>query len=184
MRALLAILLAVPLQADAGRYVGDDTSGSLKFDMAASLHDVPGEAKSFTTELLVEDKVTGKVVVQAKQMTTGIGVRDTRMYEYCLETDKYPTIEFQVRGITGDSAGFLSEGGTGDVTLLGTLKVRSTERDVTIPATYTWTQEGLYLEGKKDIKWTDFGVPDPSIVISKLDPKMAVSFQMSLKQSL
>ena len=184
MHALLAILLAMPAQAETGRYVGDDTSGSLKFDMEASLHDVPGQAKSFTTELLLDEKVTGKVVVQTKSMTTGIGVRDTRMYEYCLETDKYPTIEFKVRGITGDTEGFHSEGGTGKVDLHGTLMVRSTQRDVTIPATYTWIEEGLYLEGKKDIKWTDFGVPDPSIVISKLDPKMAVRFEMTLKKSL
>ena len=171
MRALLAILLALPLQAEAGRYVGDDSSGKLNFDMEASLHKVPGEAKSFSAELKLEEGVTGKVVVQAKGMTTGIGVRDTRMYEYCLDTDKYPTIEFQVRGVTGDSTGLLSEGGTGEVKLHGSLKVRSTSREVVIPATYTWTEEGLYLKGSKDLKWTDYGVPDPSILISKLDPK-------------
>jgi polyisoprenoid-binding protein YceI len=183
MRALLAILLAAPLQAEAGRFVGDDNSGTLNFDMEASLHKVPGVAKSFTTELQIDEKVTGKVVVQAKSMTTGIGVRDSRMYSYCLDADKFPTIEFQVRGMTGDTEGLRSEGGSGEVKLHGSLKVRSTTREVVIPATYTWTEEGLYLEGSKELKWTDFGVPDPSIVISTLDPKMAISFAMTLHKS-
>ena len=183
MRALLVILLACPLQAEAGRYVGDDTSGFLKFDMEASLHAVPGTAKSFTTEINLAESITGKIVVQAKGMTTGIRVRDTRMYEYCLDADKYPTIEFEVRGATGDTEGMLSEGGSGTVNLHGSLKVRSTQREVVIPITYTWTEEGLHLAGNKELKWTDFGVPDPSIVISTLYPKVAVSFDMSLHKS-
>jgi len=183
MRALIAILLVLPLQAAADRYVGDDTSGTLKFDMEASLHSVAGKAKSFTTELTLGESITGKLVVQSRGLTTGIGVRDTRMYEYCLDADQYPTIEFQVRGVTGDTTGLLSEYGAGKVNLHGSLKVRSTTREAVIPVSYTWTEEGLYLEGSKEIKWTDFGVPDPSILISKLDPKIAVSFDVSLHKS-
>lgn len=183
MHALLAILLAVPLQAEAGRFVGDDSSGTLVFDMDASLHKVPGEAKSFTTVLQLDEKVTGKVVVQAKGMTTGIGVRDSRMYDYCLNADQFPTIEFQVRGTTGDTDGLRSESGSGEVNLHGSLRVRSTTREVVIPATYTWTEEGLNLEGSKELNWNDFGVPDPSILISKLDPIMAVKFSMTLQKS-
>jgi polyisoprenoid-binding protein YceI len=183
MRALLFILLALPLPAEAGRYVGDDSSGSLKFDMEATAHKVPGTARSFTTEINLTESITGKVVVQSRGLTTGIGVRDIRMYDYCLAADKFPTIEFEVRGATGDTAGMLSEGGSGSINLHGTLKVRSTAREVVIPVTYTWTQEGLSLEGTKEIKWTDYGVPDPSIILSRLDPKIAISFDMNLHKS-
>ncbi len=183
MHALIAILLALPHEAAADRYVGDDTSGTVKFDMEASLHEIPGEAKSFTTEISVEEKLTGKVVIQAKSLTTGIGVRDTRMYEFCLESDKFPTIVFEVRGATGDTAGILSQEGSGMVSLHGSLKVRSTSRELVIPTAYTWKDGELHLQGDQVIKWTDYGVPDPSIVISKLEPKMAISFDVNLHKS-
>ena len=184
MRALLAILLAMPLSAQAGRYIGDDTVGTINFDMQASLHGVPGSANSFTTELNLAEAVTGKMVVQGNSITTGIGVRDKRMYEYCLETDKFPTIEFIVRGTKGDTEGLLSKAGSGKVDLHGQLKIRSTTRDVVIPASYTWTEGKLQLAGQKQVKWTDYGVPDPSIIISKLQPEIDVRFNVELQEGL
>lgn len=180
MHTLFAILLGLPLPAEAGRYVGDDSSGALNFDMEASMHSVEGKANSFSAELQLQQSVTGKFVVQAKGLTTGIGVRDTRMYQYCLDADKFPTIEFEVRGATGDTTGLLSEAGSGQVKLHGSLKVRSTSREVVVPVNYTWTEDGLSLQGAKKINWTDYGVPDPSILISTLYPKMAISFDLNL----
>jgi polyisoprenoid-binding protein YceI len=182
MRMLLAILLAAPLSAHAGRFIGDDTSGSIHFEMEASLHRVPGTVTSFTTELNLKDSITGKVVVQGAGIKTGIGVRDKRMYSFCLETDRFPTIEFEVRGAKGDTEGLLSKEGTGSVNLHGQLKIRSTTRDVVIPATYTWSDGQLQLSGTKQIKWTDYGVPDPSILISTLYPDVSVSFDMRLHE--
>jgi polyisoprenoid-binding protein YceI len=184
MRTLLAILLASPLSAQAERYVGDDATGSISFGMNATLHEVGGTASSFTTELNLDEAITGLMVVQGTGLKTGIGVRDKRMYTYCLETDKYPTIEFTIRGAKGDTTGLISKSGSGTIELHGKLKVRSTSRDVVIPTQYNWTETGLQLKGTKQIKWTDFGVPDPSIVISTLYPEVAVDFDLNLREGL
>jgi len=182
MSVLLTTWIALSSFAYADRYVGDDTKGSLKFDMVASLHDVPGEATSFTSELTLDDNVTGKLVIQGGGMKTGIGVRDKRMYSFCLETDKFPVIEFVIRGATGDIDGLKSKSGTGTVNLHGQLKIRSTTREVQVPAQYTWNGEDLSLKGDTEIKWSDYGVPDPSIVISTLFPEIKLTFDLNMSK--
>jgi hypothetical protein len=179
---LTVALISLPF-ASADRFVGDDTKGSLDMAMVASLHDVPVEATSFTTELIIEDGITGKMVVQANSLKTGIGVRDSKMYEYCLSTDKYPVVTFEIRGATGDVDGLKSQKGTGTVNLHGQLTVRSTTRDLVVPTTYTWKEGGVHLKGAADLKWSDYGVPDPSIMISKLYPEIKLSFAVDLTKS-
>lgn len=183
MTALSAIWLGSGMAWAGERMSGDDTAGSVNFDMVASLHPVKGQAKSFTAELFLTPQPTGKVVFQARQLTTGLGVRDNRMYNYCLDADRYPTVEFTIRGAAGDVEGLRSRKGSGSLLLKGALKVRSTERDIEVPATYTWTAGQLKLVGSQEIKWTDYGVPDPSIVISRLYPEVAVQFDLQLKES-
>ena len=183
MNLFFTLFLLLSNIARADRYIGDDASGTLTFDMSASLHDIKSQATSYTSELIIGEQVTGKLVVQALGLKTGIGVRDKRMYNFCLSSDQYPTIEFTVRGATGDLAGLSSGQGSGSVNLHGQLKVRSTTRDVQIPVKYTWADGTLQLKGAKQIKWTDYSVPDPSIVISKLAPEIHLSFNMKLVKS-
>ncbi len=183
MLALLTAALLSLQAANADRFAGDDTKGSLDMEMVASLHDVPVEANSFTTELIIGEDITGKLVVQANSLKTGIGMRDSKMYEYCLETDKYPTVTFEMRGVTGDAEGLKSKKGTGKIKLHGKLTVRSTTRDIAVPTTYTWKDEQLHLKGTAELKWTDYGVPDPSILISTLYPEIKLSFDLALDKA-
>ena len=57
-------------------------------------------------------------------------------------------------------------------------------RGIVIPATYSWTDNKLQLTGQKQVKWTSYGVPDPSIIISKLHPEIDVRFDLELHESL
>ena len=183
MHLLITIWLSLVSTASADRFTADNTSGEVKFALNSTLHVVPGDATSFTTELNVDEGVTGKLVVQAESIKTGIGVRDQRMYDYCLDTKKYPTIVFEVRGITGNEEGFKSKEGSGSVNLHGQLSIRSTTRDLVVPATYTWTDGAVAIAGTSSLTWTDFGVPDPSIMISKVQPKMELNFDLNMKKA-
>ena len=185
MFALSALTLTIHLAtapAFAERFSGDNSTGKLSFDMEASLHEVPGEAKSFTGELKFDEEITGKWEVQSSQLTTGIGIRDSKMYSFCLEADKFPTIVFNVNAVRGDVDGLRSKSGEGSVTLHGQLKIRSTTRDIEIPTKYNWEEGKLNLDGGTTIKWTDFGVPDPSIAISTLYPDVKIGFDFDLTE--
>lgn len=184
MHLLLTACLSLISVASADRFTADNAAGTVQFTLDSTLHEVPGDATSFTSELLVEDKVTGKLVIQAESIKTGIGVRDSRMYDFCLDSKTYPTIVFEVRDITGDGETFQSRQGEGTVNLHGQLTIRSTTRDLVIPAQFKWNDAGLNLNGQTQINWKDFGVPDPSIMISKVQPSMKLRFDFAMKKAL
>lgn len=183
MSALIA-LVALTGAADATRYAFDDTKGELTFDLVASLHNIEGKASSFMGELDIgADSPTGKIVIQSSQLTTDLSVRDARMHEFCLSTEQYPTIELRVGATTGDVRGLNSGRGSGTIELRGQITIRSTSRDVVLPVSYSWEGDQVRIVGNHQLKWTDYGVPDPSILISTLYPEVNLQLNVLLNES-
>ncbi len=148
--------------------------------MSSSLHDFDGKAKSFKGSLDT-DAGTGSLTVDASSLTTELGPRDSKMHSFCLESSSNPKIELDVTSIGGDLAGLQSGAGAGSISLNGTLTIRGYYDDVSIPTEYSWEGDELTLKGKLRMSWKTYGVPDPSIVISKLDPSMKVKFKVKMK---
>ncbi|MCB9759816.1 MAG: YceI family protein [Alphaproteobacteria bacterium] len=183
MLSTLSLLTAMTLPAHAERYAFDDTTGAVGYHMVATLHEIDGQAPNFSGELFIGKggDHTGTLTVQTPAMTTGLSVRDDRMHEYVLAVTEYPTLTFKMGAIGGDVAGLDSGQGSGQVLLRGQLTIRTSTRDVEIPATYTWQGDKVVLEGRYDMKWTSFGLPDPSIMISTLYPDMTVNFKVTAR---
>jgi polyisoprenoid-binding protein YceI len=120
----------------------------------------------------------GALDIATASMSTGSGPRDARMLAYCLEAPRFPTIHFSLTTITGDVAALKAGGPAGTVTLVGALTIRDVTRTVSVPASFSYDATGLKLSGRYDLKWGDFGVPDPSVVIATLAPDMYVSFDI------
>ena len=184
MRIINLLVLLASLswstQAEATKYTFDQSGGSLTFHNTASLHGIDGVAKNFSGSL---DSAagTGVLVVQTKSMTTNLGPRDKKMHEYCLESDKFPTIEFKVTGLGNGADGLKARAASGKVVLNGSLKIRDTSKSISVPTTFTASGDDLTLKGKFDFSWKDYNVPDPSILISTLYPDMSVKFSLKLK---
>jgi len=172
-----AVFLMMGASAEAKTYTFSQSGSSVKFFNKASLHGIEGKAKSFGGTL-DSDSLTGSLVVKTASMTTDLGPRDKKMHEFCLESVKFPAITFDVKSIEGGEA-LQSGEGSGKVTLVGTLKIRDATKTVRVAADYAFVDTGLKLTGRYDFKWTDYGVPDPSIIISKLYPEMNVQFTLN-----
>ena len=179
--SLILGLLALAPSAEAASYAFNQGGGSVKFFNTASLHGIEGKAKTFSGSLDT-DAGTGQLVVNTASMTTDLGPRDTKMHEFCLESAKYPKITFSVTSIDGGDA-LKSGEGSGSVTLKGTLTIRAVSKPAAIKTSYSFGADGLSLKGRHDFKWSDFGVPDPSIFISTLYPDMNVQFDVKAKAS-
>lgn len=176
MVALLLLLSSA--HAASLAFTGADSTVS--FHNAASLHEFSGKAKTFSGTIDTT-ALTGQLTITTSAMTTFLGPRDDKMRSYCLETSRFPAITFTVSSITGSVDGIKAGSGTGSVTLVGKLTIRDVTRDVQIPATYTWEGGSLRLKGNYAMKWTDYNVPDPSILISTLYPDMSVNFDILAK---
>ena len=120
----------------------------------------------------------GRLEVTVTELSTGSGPRDARMQSYCLESARFPTVVFDVATITGDTAALRAGDGTGTLTLIGSLTIRDVTMPATVPASFTYTAGVLRLSGRYDMDWTAFGVPDPGVIISALDPHMYVTFDI------
>jgi len=182
MHLLFAIWLSAVLPSNAERYSTDNGSSKVRFDVGSTLHNVPADITRFTAELEIKDTISGKLTVQSDSITTGIGVRDKRLYSYCLSTDQYPTIDFNIRSVSGDTEAFQGASGSGTITLHGALKIRSTTKDFAVPAQFTWNETGVALKGTTPLSWSDFGIPDPSILISKVEPVLNLEFDLNLEK--
>ena len=143
---------------------------------ASTLGDFEGVAP-FTGHLDTS-ALKGELSIDAGALTTENGPRDTRMHAYCLESTRFPAITFHVIAITGDAAVLKSGAGSGTIALTGPLTIRDVTKTVSVPASFTWDGATLRLNGRYDLKWADYGVPDPGIVISALDPNMYVTFDL------
>lgn len=165
---LIASLLAAPLDLAA-------TDGRISVRCLASLHEFDTRVGRFTGSL---DPLTGRgrLQVEVASLSTGLGPRDSRMLYYALDVGTFPELAFVVDRLEGDPVA--AGAGSGNLTLVGALTIRGTTRSVEVPARYTWEGEALRLTGRQELTWTDYGVPDPSVVLSTLSPELRVDFDV------
>ena len=132
---LLALALGmpapVPAQTEARVSPGRVKTGTLSFDGHGTPGDFVGTTSTISGEMTGGDSlgaVRGWVEAPVKTITTGNGRRD-RDVNKSMESDKYPTIRFDLGGVS-------SAAGTGDsvpVTLRGRLAIHGVTRDVSLP---------------------------------------------------
>jgi polyisoprenoid-binding protein YceI len=184
MFSLLTMLLIQPVHAD--RYAFDDSSGTVSFDMVATLHEIHGLVQNFSGELHTDlgRENPASLSIQASSMTTQLGIRDSRMHGYVLAIESFPTVEIQVHTLGGDVEALASGQGAGTIALKGRMTVRSSTREVSIPAFFRFRDDGtLVLRGEYGLDWTDFNLPDASIAISTLQPRINVAFEVVARKT-
>lgn len=168
--SFLSSLFAAPL-------LFGSADGTIGFQATATLHSFEGKASVFDGTFDPET-LTGTVSISAGSLSTRLGPRDERMREYCLEVEKYPIILYTVTSATGALEPLRTGSGSGGLNLDGTLQIRDQSRPVRIAANYSWENGALHLRGSYTLKWSDFGIPDPSIAISTLLPDLTVRFDL------
>jgi polyisoprenoid-binding protein YceI len=151
--------------------------GAVGFEAHATLHDFEGRAGAFDGTLDTS-ALTGTLAVPVASLTTGIGARDARMRGESLDAARFPQVRFTVDRIEGDTAIVRGQAGSGSVTLVGALTVRDVTRPLRVMATVSREGDGLRLRGRHEVRWDDFGVPDPSVLVARLDPTIFVVFDV------
>lgn len=157
-------------------------SGRLGFELDTSIRPVTGQALGFAGTVDT-DTLTGTFTVDATALTTGFGPQDSRMLSTCLEVTRFPSIQLVVASMEGDIAGLRRGAGTGALTLAGTLAIRDVVRELRVPVTYAWEGEDLRLKGRQAIRWADWGIPDPSILLAEVRPEVAILFDLVARPS-
>lgn len=177
MRALyVALLLAVAVPLPAQRPIPDGTlrEGTLSFDGRATVGDFIGTTSEITGEMRGGAElaaVRGWVEAPVKSLKTGNGRRD-RDLNKSMETDKYPTMRFDLAGVT-------ATGQRGDATLAtlhGTLLIHGVSRKVALPAAVTLGTDAIRLRSDFPMNLKDYKIGGLSKALGmlKMDENIVV----------
>lgn len=118
------------------------------------------------------DTVT--VVVPLGKIDTGIELRNKHMREKYLETGKFPNAELVVK--KGDIK-VPSSGGTMD----GNLTIRGKTKAVKVKYSASDKGGNIAVEGSMNIRFTDFGIEEPSFMGASVKPDIQIAANFSVK---
>jgi len=146
-----------------------------------------GKTSKVTGTLVYDDKtgavVSGKVQVDLATLDSGNGLRDTRMRNEFLQTDKYPSANFVLKSVDGFPAftewkewGVQQKG-----KITGDLTVHNITRPVSFEANALYTGKELQLSGKGLIKMTDFGITPPSLFLVTVEDTVTLEITAVIK---
>jgi polyisoprenoid-binding protein YceI len=115
--------------------------------------------------------------IQVKTFDTDWDSRDERLQE-CMASDTYPLASFTSSRLSDNcKPSVIDIAGKCAGTLTGIITIRDVSKEVALPISITKGQESYLISGELPLRWADYNIEDPSILIAKLDPIVAISYE-------
>ena len=170
---MIATLVLAAVVAGPGAYAVDPGRSEAGFDLKATMHTVHGITRDVrgTVRLTVESDgalgLQGKITVNAASLDTDNKRRDAKMHGETLDVARFPSLVLEPERFT--PSGPPVADGPMPGRLIGKLTIRGVTRPVTIDASVTpGAGHAIDVEGRFDVTWGEFGVPDPSFGFIKI----------------
>ena len=172
----------LPLVAQATPVDGQLKQGTLSFDGSATTGDFTGTTTTMTGQMTGGadlGAVRGWVEAPVNTLKTGNGRRD-RDLNKSMETDKFPTMRFDLASVTPG----ISRGDSTAVTLGGTFTIHGVRREVTMPAVVVLQAGAVHLRSTFPLNLTDYQIGGLSkmLGILKMDPDIVVHVDLFFNQ--
>jgi polyisoprenoid-binding protein YceI len=170
---VVATLVLAALIHQATAYRIDAAASEAGFDLKATMHTVHGSTRSVTGDVRVEPdaagvlKLSGRIEISAASLETGNAKRDATMHSQSLLVDSFPKLVFEPERFEPSSP----QGPDGSIVgaLSGRLTVRGQTRAQSLAATLTPRSERIVASGTFDVRWAEFGIPDPSFFVVRIE---------------
>jgi polyisoprenoid-binding protein YceI len=178
---VFAPILLAALVAQAATLRIDPAACQAGFDLKATAHTVHGTTTSVSGEVRVEPQdsgalqLSGKIAVGAAALETGNVKRDATMHSESLLVETYPTIDFEPERFT--PSGPPNPDGSVVGVLSGRLTIRGRSKAQEITTTLAPKGERIVASGAFDVTWAEFGIPDPSFFIVRIEKSAHAHFR-------
>ena len=175
---LLAALVAGPTT-----FAIDPADAEAGFDLKATMHTVHGATRRLSGTIEATPVagpalgLSGRIQVDAASLETGNGKRDATMHEKTLEVATHPALVLEPERFV--PSGDPDPKGVVSGTLSGKLTIRGVTRPASFPVTLTPRAGGLEAAGTFDVRWADYGIPDPSFLFVRIEPVVHARFRAS-----
>lgn len=170
---MVAALVLAALIDQATAYRINPAASEAGFDLKATMHTVHGSTKSVTGEVRVEPedagvlKLSGRIEIAAASLDTGNAKRDATMRSKSLLVDSFPSLVFEPERFA--PSGPTSPDGSAPGTLTGRLTIRGQTRSQTVNVALAPQGDRIVASGTFDVRWAEFGVPDPSFFVVRIE---------------
>jgi polyisoprenoid-binding protein YceI len=127
--------------------------------------------------------IKGEVQVGLASIDSGNGVRDARMRNEFLQTDKFPTALFVVKKIENfpKFSAWKQWGNRQKGKIIGDLTIKNITKPVTFEAEAIYTGKELKVTGTSKVKMTDYGITPPSLFLVTVEDSVGLEFDALAK---
>ena len=160
----------------------DDSNTKVSFMVDSTWQTVNGTTKNLNGSVVLRDKndplsIVVDLKIQVKTFDTDWDSRDEKLQE-CMASDVYPVASFiSTRLSDSCKPALLDIAGRCSGTLTGTLTMRDVSKEVALPVSITKEADRYVISGAIPVRWAEFNIEDPSILIAKLDPVVTISYE-------
>jgi len=178
---LVSLFLAATSLIPVGTFGLDDGQSDVEFHVRDNRGGFTGVARDVDARIVVreqDDSFAAQVEVRidARTMTTGVGIRDRQMRQDFLLTDRFPAITFRGVALPRARPGALAF----PAVLRGDLTIKDVTRTVEIPLRVTALADSYLGEGQVTVRMTDFRIPIPRFLVFVAEDPVQISFRIRL----
>jgi len=178
--AALVVLLtaAILVRAQQATLQLDPSKTTVQFILGAELHTVHGTFQARQSALQFDPasgQVSGQILVDAKSGETGNGMRDRKMNNDVLESDRYPEINFRPTKIDGRVA----QRGKSTVTIHGMINIHGADREITFPAQVEMDADRWTATVHFTVPYAKWGMKNPSTFFLRVSDSVDIDLVTS-----
>ena len=165
-----------------------DQNTKVRFELDSTWHMVHGIVKNISGSAKLKDlsdksSVSLLVRFPVRSFNTDNRSRDKEL-RHVMGTEEFPDVIFEAdRLLDGCTPERVAAEMTCADLLESALTIRGVRKLVRVPIIIAFNNSKFTIKGSLPIRWSEFGVEDPSILIARVDPIVTVHFEAELAGS-
>lgn len=174
--ALAGLCLALAHGAAADSFQLAPERTRIRFELDSTLHRIEGSARLLRGEVSFDEpsgRASGRIAIDARSAETGNALRDRKMHEEVLESERHAEIVFVPEAFElvrhADDRG--------DAVLAGRLQIHGSEHALRIPARIERHGDEIRIVASFRIPYVAWGMRDVSNLILHVDPEVEVQVE-------
>lgn len=185
---LLIFTSVVEAQSWSPPAVVNQDSVQVKFEVDSTWHLIHGQVTEVAGRIWLENAVDpssirAELSAAVAAFDTDNNSRDKEM-RHVMDSEEFPKVALRIDGFSGEPCVPLKveKSGVCSGFLAGEITIRDVSRKLKIPFKIIADGAHYKVDGHFSLKWEDFGVEDPSILVAKLDDTVSISFQVLMNR--
>ena len=161
-------------------------SASILFEVDSTWHVIKGKTDNFSGKVWLEDKtdfrsLRGNIHLPVASFDTDNKSRDERLREV-MHAEQNPFVEFKITSFDSASCDptTLMDQNSCQAVIFGDITINGISKNIALNTSIEKSGTSYKVDGTSSLKWSDFKVDDPSIIIAKLYEDVIIHIQLTL----